>query len=265
MEQQFQLTQAKIDIERAKQVLAISKEEVSFRLLRDKADYFASLERMEAFMNQGGAVDYPSRLEAARADMLALWEMIIPRALQLERGFRHIYGFESACPRPRNCLDIDTVSAWTNSLEEFLRLRKREEHTLSVAIPLSSKLNGRTLSDALDQGFEFDIQEIDTLAQRIRLRGINIVSVGGRPTFVPLMLQPPSEGYAIEERQSVVDHPLIFGTTRNLSLSGEDIKVLFSDAVWNVEPYGKWRIKSFKKLNEGDVEDFIVTLFGVGI
>jgi hypothetical protein len=241
----------KIDIERATVARDYAAKDVAFKVLRDLADELSSIERMEALMAPGGPIDYPAQLIGIRKEIFQLWTMMTPRILQLEIGVQQVYSVTTVCPRPQNFLDIDALSLWMATLDELIQLKKRIEHPVSVVISLKNKNGSGNLAEKLMSGLVFNLAEGDTFDKSVLLRGINVTFVTRGAMYGKMILKAPhSEVFR-------------FGSVQNSKAFSYEVKVLYSDRLWNLKPYGNWEVRSADQYQADEVEDVFIHLFGV--
>lgn len=252
---------ARLGLQRAIDAEAFSIKEAVFLDARDAIDELTSIERIHLFLAQGGPLDFPFFLNQKISNIIQLQKVIIPRIIQIERGLKEIFAVDSVCPRPEALMDVDGIGRWITSVEEIYRLNRRTEMPISASISLRSKSDD--FVPRLRQGLSFRVDESDTFGHPMRLRGLNVVFVARQTALAKIQLQLPMANGAAGGNYNPLDRPFFFGASQNMRFASEEVKALSAERVWNLQPYGEWKIRSDDLIDANDVEDVIVLLFGV--
>ena len=229
--------------------------------MRDAIDNLTSVERIRLFLVQGGPLDYPFFIDQKVQNLTDMQRLMAPRILQIEGGLKDIFNVDAKCPRPATLTDIDGIGRWIVAVEEIYRLKRRTEMPITASISLRSK--SANFISRLRQGFNFDVRESDTFGQSMRLRGMNVVFVARQKALARVQVELPEANGGAIGSYNPLDRPFFFGSAQNMRFTSEELKALSAERLWNVQPYGAWRIQSDDLRDANDIEDVIVILFGV--
>lgn len=244
---------------------AYLQKDIGFRSSR------AAVSRQLAYVQLGeniranAPLNYSERLMATQKLFQITLRKLIQRVLPLRRGAKQLYGIDIPLPSPSRGQILDDVNKWLTLVQDEVGKYHRKQRISIFTVWLSRCLlrHNRNFLDAVKhpEGFRLDIdfEPDDSQSQCGLLRGAAFEYLGSGKRPIRITMVPPL-GATGDTGSSGLQIPLIFG--RVLSLApGLDIRPLFSDQLWNGNPYGVWRVSSESDLSKYGIEDIAMHLW----
>lgn len=258
--------QAKHDI--TKEKMEYAQKDIVFRSSRAMVSRQLAWAQLEENTRTNSPINFHERLERMRPLFDIAARQLVKRILALRRGVESLYGINTPelGPPQRGHL-LDDLAVWLMHVKNEIDTVALSQKSTLVSINMSelaakSDIDFMMLRQTQPFDIRFSLEQQDTYSISGLLRGITFEYLGSSNSPISLSVYPP--GTVTRNLSDPGGSPdrLILSRIVPVAL-GLDIRPQHSEATWNGDPYGEWRVVCDRNFANDGIDDLIMYLWVV--